>query len=56
VAQRILIKGMDHFWPGGVKDPKFAPYTDHRGPSGAELTWSFLSRYRVVDGKTVFTR
>jgi poly(hydroxyalkanoate) depolymerase family esterase len=56
VAQRVVVHGMDHFWPGGVSDEKFAPYTDAKGPSGAELTWSFLSRYRLIDGKTVFAR
>jgi poly(3-hydroxybutyrate) depolymerase len=54
VAQRVVVHGMDHYWPGGVADEKFAPYTDPKGPSGAELTWSFLSRYRLVNGKTVF--
>lgn len=52
VAQRIFIYGMDHDWPGGESDAAAAPFTDPKGPSGAELTWGFLSPYRLVNGQT----
>ena len=44
-AERWLIHGMDHFWPGGSTDPELANFTDPNGPNGAEVTWEFLSRY-----------
>ena len=45
VGERWLIHGMNHFWPGGSSDPKWASFTDPKGPSGAEISWRFLSRY-----------
>jgi len=45
IGERWLIHGMNHFWPGGSSDPQWANFTDPKGPSGAELTWRFLSRY-----------
>jgi poly(hydroxyalkanoate) depolymerase family esterase len=47
VLERWTIHGMGHFWPGGTTDPEFAGYTDPKGPNGAQLIWSFLSRYRM---------
>ena len=46
VAERIVIDGMGHFWPGGSPDPRWYEYEDATAPSGAELVWDFLSRYR----------
>ena len=45
IGERWLIHGMNHFWPGGTTDPKYANFTDPKGPSGAEATWAFVSRY-----------
>ena len=45
IGERWLIHGMNHFWSGGSSDPELANFTDPKGPSGAEVTWSFLSRY-----------
>lgn len=47
VAKRVLIHGMDHFWPGGSPDPRWFEYEDPIAPSGAELTWAFFSQYRL---------
>ena len=30
-------------------DPKYASFTDPKGPSGAEASWAFLKRYRKSD-------
>ena len=46
VAQRWIIHGMPHAWPGGAE---YGGYTDVSAPDGAEATWSFLSRYRKAD-------
>jgi poly(3-hydroxybutyrate) depolymerase len=43
VAERWLIRGMPHAWPGGVD---YGGYTDTGAPDGAAATWSFLERYR----------
>jgi poly(hydroxyalkanoate) depolymerase family esterase len=45
IGERWLIHGMNHFWPGGSSDPEWANFTDPKGPSGARITWRFLSRY-----------
>ena len=39
----------NHFWSGGTTDPKYASFTDPKGPSGAEASWAFLKRYRKSD-------
>ena len=49
IGERWLIHGMNHFWSGGTTDPKYASFTDPKGPSGAEATWAFLERYRRSD-------
>lgn len=46
VAERWIIHGMPHAWPGGAE---YGGYTDTRAPDGAEATWSFLERYRRSD-------
>lgn len=45
IGERWLIHGMNHFWSGGSSDPALKGFTDPTGPSGAEVTWRFLSRY-----------
>jgi poly(hydroxyalkanoate) depolymerase family esterase len=49
VAERWIVHGIPHAWPGGTADPKYKGYTDTRAPSGAEATWAFLERYRRSD-------
>jgi poly(hydroxyalkanoate) depolymerase family esterase len=49
IGERWLVHGMNHFWSGGTTDPKYASFTDPKGPSGAEATWAFLRRYRKSD-------
>ena len=44
-GQRWLFHGMNHFWPGGSKDPTWANWTDPAAPNGARISWRFLSRY-----------
>ncbi len=51
VAQRWTIHGMDHFWSGGTDDPRYAEFTDPRGPSAAEASWAFFKRYRRSDAE-----
>jgi poly(hydroxyalkanoate) depolymerase family esterase len=47
VLERWTIHGIGHYWPGGTTDPKFAGFTDPRGPDGGRLIWAFLSRFRM---------
>ncbi len=49
VAERWIVHGIPHAWPGGTTDPKYKGYNDLRAPSGAEATWAFLKRYRKSD-------
>ena len=45
IGERWLIHGMNHFWSGGSSDPAWKSWTDPKGPSGAEASWAFFSRY-----------
>ncbi len=45
IGERWLVDGMNHFWSGGSTDPELANFTDPSGPSGAEISWRFFSRY-----------
>src|SRR4051812_17783185 len=49
IGERWLVHGMNHFWSGGTTDPKYASFTDPKGPSGAEASWAFLERFRKSD-------
>src|SRR6185503_3120369 len=49
IGERWLVHGMNHFWSGGTSDPKYASFTDPKGPSGAEASWAFFQRYRRSD-------
>jgi poly(hydroxyalkanoate) depolymerase family esterase len=49
IGERWLIGGMNHFWSGGTTDPKYAAFTDPKGPSAAEASWAFFRRYRKSD-------
>ena len=40
-----MIHGMNHFWSGGTTDPKYKSFTDPKGPSGAEASWRWFSRF-----------
>lgn len=45
IAERWMIHGMNHFWPGGPSDPAWKNWTDPKGPNGAEASWAFFERY-----------
>jgi len=47
IGERTIIDGMPHAWPGGTSDPKYN--SDETAPSGAEISWAFLKRYRRSD-------
>jgi poly(hydroxyalkanoate) depolymerase family esterase len=49
IGERWVVHGMNHFWSGGSSDPKWANWTDPKGPSGADASWRFFSRYRKSD-------
>ena len=49
IGERWLIHGMNHFWSGGTTDPKYASFTDPKGPSASEASWAFFKRYRKSD-------
>lgn len=46
-----VIHDMGHFFSGGSPDPGAAEFTDPKGPMMAEITWRFLSRYKLSDFK-----
>jgi len=47
IGKRVLVHGMDHYWPGGSTDPRWYEWEDPRGPNGALLAWRFFQRYRL---------
>jgi poly(hydroxyalkanoate) depolymerase family esterase len=49
IGESWNVHGMAHFWSGGTSDPKFAGYTDVKGPSAAEASWAFFKRFRKSD-------
>jgi poly(hydroxyalkanoate) depolymerase family esterase len=49
IGERVLIHGMNHFWPGGSSDQQWHNWTDPKAPSGAELAWSFVSAFHKDD-------
>jgi poly(hydroxyalkanoate) depolymerase family esterase len=49
IAERWIIHGMPHAWPGGTTDPTVKGYGDRKAPDGAEATWAFLKRFRKSD-------
>lgn len=55
IGERWLIHGMNHFWSGGSSDPEWKNFTDPKGPSGAEVTWDFLSKYTKSETATPCT-
>jgi poly(hydroxyalkanoate) depolymerase family esterase len=46
IGERLMIHGMNHFWPGGSAKPAWANFTDPKAPDGAPYAWNFLSKYR----------
>jgi poly(hydroxyalkanoate) depolymerase family esterase len=46
IAQRYLIAGMGHSWPGGAPGPKWAGFSDPSAPSAAQASWAFFARFR----------
>ena len=49
IAEKWIIDGMPHAWPGGTADPTYGGFTDPSAPSGAEASWEFFERYRRSD-------
>lgn len=49
ILEQVRIEELEHYWPGGSDDPKLRGFTDPQAPSGAELTWAFLKRFRRSD-------
>jgi hypothetical protein len=47
IGQRVLVHGMNHFWSGGSSNPKWADFTDPKGPSAAIASWNFFSRFTL---------
>jgi poly(hydroxyalkanoate) depolymerase family esterase len=45
VGEHWVVHGMDHFWSGGTTDPKYAQFTDPRGPNASAAAWAFFSRF-----------
>lgn len=49
VAEKWTVHGMDHYWSGGSQDPAWYEWEDPAGPSAAEASWAFFSRYRLSE-------
>ncbi|HTX44665.1 MAG TPA: PHB depolymerase family esterase [Solirubrobacteraceae bacterium] len=49
IGQRWLVHGMNHFWSGGSSNPKWANFTDPKGPSAADASWAFFSRFTLAN-------
>lgn len=49
ILEQVRIEQMGHYWPGGSADPKLRGFTDPQAPSGAEMSWAFLKRFRLSD-------
>lgn len=49
IGQRYLVHGMNHFWSGGSANPKWASFTDPKGPSAAIASWRFFSHYTLAN-------
>lgn len=49
ISEQVRIEQMAHYWPGGSDNPKLKGFTDPKAPSGAEMSWAFLKRFRKSD-------
>jgi poly(hydroxyalkanoate) depolymerase family esterase len=48
VAEKWLIHGMPHKWPGGpTDDTKWAGYADRKAPNGAQGAWDFVRQFTM---------
>jgi poly(hydroxyalkanoate) depolymerase family esterase len=45
LGEHYVIHGMGHFWSGGSASPKYASFTDAKGPSAAQASWTFFSHF-----------
>jgi poly(hydroxyalkanoate) depolymerase family esterase len=45
VGEHYVVHGMGHYWSGGTSNPRYAQFTDPKGPSAAEASWAFFSRF-----------
>jgi poly(hydroxyalkanoate) depolymerase family esterase len=48
VGEHWIVHGMDHYWSGGTTDPAYKAFVDPTGPSAAEATWAFFSRFTLA--------
>jgi poly(3-hydroxybutyrate) depolymerase len=44
IAERWIVHGMGHTWPGGTSEPK--------APDGADLSWRFFKKFTLSGGNT----
>ncbi|MBO2448695.1 hypothetical protein J4573_16455 [Actinomadura barringtoniae] len=52
ISERWTVHGMNHAWSGGSTDPKYADYTDPKGPSASQASWRFFRRFTLSGGNT----
>lgn len=52
IAEEWVVQGMEHYWSGGSTDPKYAPFTDPKGPSASQMSWDFFKQFSLKDGNT----
>ncbi|MGW5569911.1 extracellular catalytic domain type 1 short-chain-length polyhydroxyalkanoate depolymerase [Nocardia thailandica] len=60
VAERWIVNGMDHYWPGGSTDPQYwadrpdgsAGYNDPKGPDASSESWRFFRQFTLTGGNT----
>ncbi|MHC5263532.1 extracellular catalytic domain type 1 short-chain-length polyhydroxyalkanoate depolymerase [Streptomyces sp. UC4497] len=51
IAERWIVDGMGHAWPGGPTAPDDAG-SDPQGPSASEASWSFFKKFTLGGGNT----
>jgi poly(3-hydroxybutyrate) depolymerase len=52
IAERWIVNGMGHLWPGGSTDPAYSYFSDPKGPSASEASWQFFKQFTLKGGNT----
>ncbi|MFJ7773027.1 alpha/beta hydrolase family esterase [Streptomyces sp. NPDC097107] len=51
IAERWIVDGMSHYWPGGTTDPEYAgTFNDPKAPSASDASWRFFKQFTLSGG------